>query len=163
MSKHKHADTIKANLHKFKYKMGKLYWADNYAPRARKGQEVGSVDSSGYLQVGIDNKQVLVHRIIWVMFNSSYPEQIDHIDRNRLNNLIENLRAATNTTNQHNVGLRKDNTSGSIGVNLKHGKYQARIQNEGKRIHLGTFDTIEEATIVYNKAKEKYHAKTSQA
>jgi len=52
----KHAELIKANLHKFEYSLGKLYWNDDYAPRARKGQIVGSVDSSGYLQVGLDNQ-----------------------------------------------------------------------------------------------------------
>lgn len=158
---HRHSELIKANIHKFYYTLGKLYWNDDYAPRARKGQEVGSIDSSGYLQVGLDNKQVLVHRIIWMLFNDSYPEQIDHIDRNRLNNLIDNLRPATNMTNQHNASMRKDNSSGVIGVHSRNCRWQARIQVNGKRIQLGTFNTIEEASKAYRQGKEQYHGTTA--
>lgn len=91
------------------------------------------------------------------MFNDSYPEQLDHIDRNRQNNKIENLRAATNTTNQHNASTRKDNTSGCTGVHKKNGKWQARIASFGKRIHLGVFELKQDAINAYKKAKEIHH------
>lgn len=140
---HKHAALIKANLHKLIYNDGHLYWADNYGPRARKGNRAGVQDSHGYYQVKLEGTPVLVHRIIWMIFNHTYPEQIDHINRIRTDNHIHNLHAATNTTNQHNASIRKDNTSGYIGVCKKKDKWQARIQLNGKRIHLGTFNNLE--------------------
>jgi len=159
--KHKHAELIKANLHKFWYFEGNLYWSDNYGSRAKKGALVGSTDSSGYLQVKLNGKPILVHRIIWMLHNDTYPDQIDHIDRNRKNNLIENLRAADNTLNQHNASMRKDNSSGVTGVNYKNGRYQARIQGNGVRIQLGTFDTLVEAANAYKTGKEKHHVKAA--
>ena len=153
--KHKHAELIKANFKRFNFNFetGVVRWADG----RRKGFQVGNVDSHGYKQVKINGKMVLVHRIIYYVYYGTFPEQIDHIDRDRLNNSIANLRSATNMTNQHNVKIRKDNSSGFVGVHARHGRYQARIQCNSKRIHLGTFDTIEEAYKAYQKAKEQYH------
>lgn len=162
MKPHKHAELIKANLHRFDYCFGGiLKWHDNYSPRARKGEVVGSKDTHGYLQVKIQGKNVFVHQIVWLMFNDELPEQIDHIDRQRTNNAIKNLREANNMTNQHNASMRKDNSSGVIGVHARNGRYQARIQCNGKRIQLGTFDTIEEASKAYQKGKETYHGQTA--
>lgn len=158
MKPHKHAAVIKANLHRLKYcEDGTVVWADNYGPRARKGKVVGTKDSSGYLQIKMDNYSVLVHRIIWIMFNESYPEQLDHINRDRTDNRIENLRPATNTTNQHNASLRKDNNSGFTGVVAKGNKFEARINVNKKRIHVGVFSTLNEAVIARHAAKLEYH------
>lgn len=164
-NKHKHADLIKANLYRFEYQCetGKLFW--KYGQR--RGLEAGWLDSSGYLQVKIDGKCVLVHRIIWTMFAEVtpemplYPEQIDHINRIRTDNRIENLRSSTNTKNQHNASIRKDNTTGCAGVIFRNGKYQARISVNGERKHLGTFVNIKDAADAYKQAKETYHGYTA--
>ena len=159
MKPHKHAELIKANLHRFYVSPnhGVITWKDG----RRVGKVAGSIDSSGYLQVKLEGTPVLVHRIIYYLYHNSFPEQIDHIDRNRLNNRISNLRPATNMTNQHNAGMKKNNTSGVTGVHYKNGKWQARIQCNRKRIQLGTFETIEEASKAYQKGKEIYHGKTA--
>ena len=158
MKPHKHAELIKAHIHRFFYEDGELKWKENYGPRARKGCIVGSADSSGYLQVKL-GKPVLVHRIIWFMFNNDLPDQIDHIDRNRMNNRIENLRASNNMKNQHNSSVRKDNKTGCPGVNVNtNGKYQARISVNGKRINLGSHVNLKNAVDAYIAAKEIYHA-----
>lgn len=155
---HKHEELIKANIHRFVCQSeGVIVWADKYGPRTKKGGRIGLMDSHGYLQVGIGGRSVLVHRIIWMMFNDDYPEQIDHIDRVRTNNKIENLRAATNGINQQNASTRKDNTSGMVGVNFKNGKWQARIAINKKRIHLGCFESFNEAKLAYQKAKKEHH------
>jgi len=154
---HKHAEVIKANINRFEYKNGVLFWKDGRS----KGNQIGSADSSGYLQVKLNKKSVLVHRIIWMIFNDTSPVQIDHINRNRKDNRIENLRPATNMTNQHNAGIRKDNSSGVIGVNYRNGKYIARISYNNQRINLGSFMSIEEAAIAYKNGKEIYHGATA--
>lgn len=73
--------------------------------------------------------------------------QVDHIDRNKLNNQKDNLRIATNSINQFNKGKQKNNTSGTPGVFWDRSKkiWRARIQIDGKRIELGRFKTVDEA------------------
>jgi len=156
---HVHAEVIKANVSRFHYVDGDLVWADNYGPRARKGGRAGSVDTHGYLQIKLDGIMVLAHRIIWFMFNGTFPDQVDHIDRNRRNNRKWNLRASDNTRNQHNASIRVDCTTGSTGVTSRpNGKFEARIAAFGKRHYLGLFDTLADASQAYKIAKEKYHA-----
>jgi hypothetical protein len=84
---------------------------------------------------------------------------IDHIDGNRLNNRVSNLREANDSENQWNSLAQKNNKLGIKGVRLdKNGKnYCARITHYGKEYGLGTYDTIEEASLAYQKASLKYH------
>lgn len=71
--------------------------------RATKGKIVGSSDGKGYLTVNINKRRYRVHRIIWAMHNNRWPEdEIDHIDRNKSNNKIENLREASRSINSLN-------------------------------------------------------------
>jgi hypothetical protein len=159
--RHKHADLIYANIHKFIYDDGELLWSDNFHHRAKKGGVAGSIDTHGYRHVRINGTNVRVHRIIWAMHNKSIPEQIDHINRDRADNRIENLRASNNMLNQHNASKRKDNISGCTGVIKKNGKWQSRISFNKKRIHLGTFESFDQAKTAYLIAKEKYHVQAA--
>jgi hypothetical protein len=158
-----HAEVIKAHVGRFIYcEDGRLLWAENYGPRARKGCEVGSTDTHGYRQVNIDGSMVLVHRVIWYMHHGTFPEQVDHINRDRRDNRIENLRASNNTLNTQNSGIRKDNKSGTPGVHLgKDGKWRVRIRVNGKRIHLGSYHNLNEASSKYMEAKKIYHPHAS--
>lgn len=73
--------------------------------------------NAGYGQVRVDGDVYLTHRLIWLLTYSSWPEhEIDHIDRDRMNNRISNLRSVTTAENQHNAGLRRNNQSGYPGV-----------------------------------------------
>lgn len=157
-----HCKIIKRNAERFAYDAttGKLSWRDNYGPRARKGNPAGSVDSSGYLQVKLNGKCILVHRIIWYILHKEFPEQIDHKDRNRLNNREDNLRAANNTINQQNASKRKDNTSGQTGVTFRRGKWIVRIQANKVRVEVGRFSSYETAVAAYLAAKENQHIST---
>lgn len=163
MKPHKHAELIKANLHKFVFIGSSLCWSGNFGPRARAGMPVGSTDSSGYLQVKLGGFIIFVHRVVWLMYNDSWPEQIDHIDRNRKNNVIENLRASNNSLNQHNASKRKDNTTGQAGVHCRDERYVARLSFNKKRHQIGTYKTLEEASSAYLKFKEKMLSAGSQA
>lgn len=76
-----------------------------------------SKNSLGYYRVSVGPKWYPTHRVIWAMFYGEWPrKQIDHIDLDRTNNRIENLREATNSENQQNKGKQKNNTSGMPGV-----------------------------------------------
>jgi len=90
------------------------------------------------------------HRVAWALHYGEWPELfIDHIDRNGLNNKIENLRLVTNSQNQQNRKINDNNRSGFKGVWAKCGKWQAKIQSSGVRYHLGVFSTPEDAHIAY--------------
>lgn len=118
------------------------------------------IHGDGYGMVGIDGKVYLTHRVIWLLVHKAWPENaIDHIDRNPMNNKISNLREVSKAENQHNADLRRDNSSGYIGVSFHKctGKYQAQICLNGKNINLGLFNTTEEAYLAYQLAKIKYH------
>lgn len=81
---------------------------------------------------------------------------IDHIDRNKLNNQRNNLRFLTPTGNAVNTGLRKNNKSGITGVSKYRNKWHASIMVQGKNIHLGYYDRIEDAKEARIRAEEKY-------
>jgi len=117
-------------------------------------------------QVEIDGKCYRTHRLIWFWHYGEWPDgEIDHKDRNPMNNRIENLRVVSKSENQHNHGLHRNNTSGYPGVswhkNAK--KYKAQICINNKHIYLGLFTTPEEAFLAYQCAKIKYHPSSPAA
>ena len=122
-----------------------------------------STHRQGYKRIGLfingKQKMFLIHRLVGLAFleNPDNKAMIDHIDNNPGNNNVKNLRWATNQDNQYNLGINKNNKSGYKGVSFhkQHNKYQARISINGKKKHLGLFETAEEASICYEaKAKE---------
>ena len=141
----------------FDYSEGNLIWRVNKG-RSKKGSIAGSKDSKGYLQVKLNQKPYRLHRLIWLWHEKELPEQIDHIDRNPLNNKIENLREATVLENSWNHKKRKRRIDLPMGVrNMANGKFQARISYKGKQLHLGVFETPSEAKAIYEtKRKELY-------
>lgn len=86
-------------------------------------------------------------------------EIVDHIDRNPLNNTLENLRICTKQTNAVNTPVRSDNSTGYKGVSYhkKAGKFRAYIVVNGKQIHLGLFDTAEQAAQKYAEAAQLFY------
>ena len=122
----------------------------NRSTRAKIGEIAGSLRNDGYMRVGINNKAYSVHRIAFLYVYGYLPEFLDHINGDKLDNRISNLRPATRAENQRNRGIAKNNKAGFKGVYPnKHGRYEAGIKKNGKRIYLGTFDTPEEAHWAY--------------
>jgi hypothetical protein len=127
------------------------------------GSIAGSKDSYGYLQIMIDGKQYLAHRLAWYVENGEWPSQeIDHIDFDRSNNSIKNLRLATRKANMHHLkGARSDSKTGVAGISKRPYGFIARIQDAGKRIELGCFKTIEEAKQAYEAARNSRNVFTA--
>ena len=112
----------------------------------------GSINGHGYLQIKIGKNNYQLHRLAWIfMTGINSPMQIDHINNNRSDNRWCNLREATHNQNCQNSSLRYDNTSGYKGVGWHKGckKWQARCFINGKRKHLGLFESAELAFIAY--------------
>jgi len=100
----------------FEYKDGVLYWKKSTG-RAKAGTPAGcSTNHDKYIRVRINNKLHLIHRVIFFMHYGYSPKEIDHINCDRTDNRIENLREATGCENQKNRGKQKNNTSGYKNV-----------------------------------------------
>lgn len=119
---------------------------------------VAGTNKDGYLRIGIGNSLYYGHRLAWALHHGEYPEgEIDHINRNRLDNRIMNLREVSHAQNMQNKGERIDNTSGVIGVtwDKASNKWQAGIGVNGKYKNLGRFDCIEHAAIARESAERE--------
>lgn len=114
------------------------------------GRMAGSKMANGYYYVKINNSTYLNHRVIFAIYNNIIDfdsKQIDHIDNNKLNNNPKNLRLSNAFQNQHNKSKQKNNTSGEKNIFLvkTNNKYRCTMRYYGKNIHIGIFDTLEEA------------------
>jgi len=141
------------------YREGVLYWKTTRSRLAIAGSKVGMIGTSGYLQTKIDGARQMNHRVIFLMHHGYMPTFVDHIDNNKLNNRIENLREATKSQNGHNVGIRSSNTSGVKGVYWKKSdrKWCVRAWCHGKRRYFGLYDDLELADLVAREARNKFH------
>ena len=124
------------------------------------------VHKNGYAIFKYNYEIISVHR---AMMNCYGPVEVDHINNNKLDNRVENLRLCTRHENMRNLPLSKNNTSGYKGVLVRKGKkktaYDASITVNGKCIRLGSYDTAEDAARAYDEAAVKHHglfAKTNK-
>ena len=138
------------------HKDGVLYWKKTLG-RKLIGKEAGWL-SKGYVMVGINGESHPAHRIIYLMHHGYCPEYLDHIDGNRSNNKIENLRPATLNENARNCKKPSHNTSGYKGVcwDKNRNKWMAYITINNKFKSLGRYDQIEDAHFAYTNAAKKY-------
>ena len=143
--------------------------ADHFADQAKgntwntryAGKPAGFEHGQGYRQIAINDVKFMAHRVAWLLvYGEPVPQEIDHIDGNRANNRITNLRAVTRAENLANSKMRA-NSSGAKGVyfDRQRGKYQAHIMHQYKYYHLGRFDTFEQAVAARRDAAERLHGK----
>jgi hypothetical protein len=132
----------------FTYQNGKLFWKVNPVHwNNLKHKEAGSIDkTTGYRQVKYQEKKYLIHRLIWESYYGPIPKDkvIDHINQNKLDNRIENLRLASKAMNRRNSDKIKGYT-----YSLDRDKYQAQIMIKGKKKHLGSYVTESAAKLRY--------------
>ena len=107
-----------------------------------------------YVQGTRDGRKVYMHHLVCPYVQGKHR---DHKNGNTLDNRDENIRPATKTQNNINVGLTRQNTSGFKGARLCRGRWRAEIRVEGKLLNLGQFDTPQEAHEIYKLAALKYH------
>jgi len=132
-------------------------WNSCFAGRQAGGRK----DNLGYFQVSINDHRVYLHRVVWAMSKGTWPGTfLDHIDGNPSNNSLVNLREATNQQNSHNRKKNRNNTSGYIGVRWspRQKKWSAAIRVNWKLLHLGYFDSIDDAHNAYLTHKRTHHA-----
>lgn len=138
---------------------GLFFWRVDRTAGVRAGDQTGTKHWSGYIHLHILSRCYTAHRIAWLLTSGSFPEEdIDHINGDRSDNRLCNLRTATPRQNGQNTRLSSINTTGFKGVVRHRGKFRANIRNEeGKRLHLGYFGTAEEAYAAYCEAAREHH------
>ena len=142
----------------FEIKDGRLYNKVQRNSRVKVGELTGS-NSGAYSLVFLNGIPWQVHRILFYMTHKHLPETVDHIDGNKKNNHIENLRAATSRQNCFNKTLTKANRSGVKGVSWakKSNKWNACIRVNGKSKNLGYFVDLEDAKDFVGLARDMLH------
>lgn len=130
--------------------------------KSHVGKRAGGLDRNGYMHVKIGGTGYVAHRLAWLMVYGEIPSRfLDHINGDRADNRIANLRLATQSENNQNQRkARSDNKStGILGVHYfpEGDKYRPRIMVDGKSIYLGLFDTEAEARASYLTAKRLLH------
>jgi len=147
-------------LFSYDHKSGELIWRRNVGSRAKVGTVAGFVSTDRYRRIGYKGISYLSHRLVWLYHKGTWPEKfLDHIDGDRTNNRVENLRSASRTENNRNVSVQKNNTSGFKGVSFmrRDNVWVAQIVADRKNYFLGRFPTPEEAYAAYCKAAKELH------
>ena len=131
----------------FVYKDGNLHWL-------KSNKKAGTLRKEGYIVIQYNNSVYYAHRLVWSLLKGAIPDnmQIDHINRNKADNRIENLRLVNVSQNALNKKF-KVGKSGIIGVTKDRAYYKVSFTVNGKSIHVGNFKDIKVAESV---AKEYY-------
>jgi hypothetical protein len=141
---------------------GVLTWKVSTGGHVRAGAEAGTITNHGYRRIMLDGTKYLAHRLAWYIAYGAMPAgQIDHINGNRADNRLKNLRDVSQSVNQQNQRRAQIGSgSGLLGVHYykARGKWQAHITVGGRSRSLGYFAIAEDAQAAYLAAKRQLHA-----
>lgn len=158
-------------LLRYEPEAGKLFWRHRpmqlfATPRAFRAwntrysdqEAMTSINSGGYLQGHVLGAKVAAHRVVWAMEHNEWPTlMVDHIDGDKTNNRISNLRLATRSQNGMNRGAENNSKSVYVGVSPSYGRWRSTIVVDKKQISLGTFDDEVSAAQAYDIAAKGIH------
>lgn len=139
---------------------GVFTWAKNIGTRFRAGDIAGNTQHDGYYRIGFKGRLYYAHKVAWFLVYGFQPgKELDHINGNRSDNRIANLRLASRAENTRNVPVKKTSKTGVKGVHRRKesGTFRAHCQVNGITHWLGTFKTLEEAESVVRKFREENH------
>lgn len=125
--------------------------------KRKAGDALRSITGKGYLSGRVNGRAYRVHRLVFLYFYGYMPPQVDHIDGDRLNNRVQNLREATSA--QNNQNRKPTGSSGIKGVvwHKQSKKWVASICVNRRSVHLGSFEKIEDAALAATKARKTLH------
>jgi HNH endonuclease len=130
---------------------GRLIWVKCSTSKIKPGTPAGKLNKTGYIQIKFRGCVYYAHRLIWMYHTGEDPGKlfVDHINLDRSDNRIENLRLVTVQQNAHNTRVRSHSKSGFKGVYFERGRYRVRIRVDGRTKNFGSYPTPEEAYSVY--------------
>ena len=146
-------------LHLFEYCDGHLYWRVKPCRRDPIGMKAGYTNVKGYTTLCYKRKRYYAHRIVYLMHYGVLPFEVDHIDGNKVNNRIENLRACTHSQNGYNRTAQTNNKSGVKNVSWSpiRKKWIVFAKIKGKNTNFGGYEDFELAELVATEMRNKYH------
>lgn len=146
----KHTYTEIAEVLNYIPETGELIWLRS-SGNAKAGARAGCYSQNlKYRLVGVLGEYYYEHRVAWLLHYGEWPRgYVDHINRDKLDNRITNLRVCTKQQNIANAGPKKHNKLGVKGVYRRKDKFRACIRVHGRTKNLGTFDTVQEAAAAY--------------
>lgn len=146
---------------------GRFFWRVNRRPGIKPSDEAGHRSIRPHHDrwvIGINGRRYLRSRLAWFWVTGNWPRlHIDHSDGDTLNDRWTNLREATHSQNLANAAKPKCGNSPLKGVSEKRGRYLAHIGFEGRQVHLGTFNSAEEAHAAYMKAAREFYGDFARA
>lgn len=155
--KSKPLPSLERILQSFRYdeKTGRFFWARNVVGgnggiQKRIGDNAGSCGANGYMALNIDGMKYLAHRVAWYLVYGFEPNCIDHINGNKLDNRIVNLRNVTKSQNGHNRSAQRNSSSGIRGIGWDRERNKWRVQLKvGEKRFIRRFDTLDEAKLAH--------------
>jgi hypothetical protein len=136
---------------------GVFTWKVYKGSKTKIGDSAGGHDKYGYKRIKINDKKYGAHRLAWLYIYKKWPDNfIDHINGIKDDNRICNLRDVTRSENMQNL-KKPQGKNKYLGVYKKRNKWQAKIEIEGKKIHIGMFSNEEDAHQAYISAKKIHH------
>ena len=126
--------------------------------RSKQYAIVGTTPNAiGYCRIGIENKRYYSHRLAFLYEHGYMPKEIDHINHNRSDNSIDNLREVSRLDNSKNTSFRRGVNTYATGVyKYSKNRWRAYITVDKNRINIGTYDNPEEALMARKEADKKY-------
>lgn len=147
---------------------GEFAWIKTPGHRPRAGLKAGKMTRGGYVQIGFGGKHHMAHRLAWFFVHGEMPSSfLDHINGDRADNRIANLRPATREQNaQNRVGPRNKSLPKGVSISLTRTgeqRYRARIGAGRERYNIGIYATVEEAQFAYATAAAQLHGEYARA
>ena len=135
------------SLFDYDFATGNLIRKKTTSSKAKAGSIAGSLKGHRYARVSVNNKLHYVHHVVWIWHHGCLPAEIDHINRDRFDNRIENLRPTDRSANNINTNTRCNNKSGFAGIcwDKRYKKWQVRIGVNNKSKHIGYYDDLDTA------------------
>jgi hypothetical protein len=143
----------------FEYQDGNLLWQVDNPPNYMRSKVAGWVNKRGYIETKVNGRCVKVHRLIFLMHHGYLPTEVDHINGDKLDNRIENLRAATKSQNQQNRKVNKNSKSGVKGVSWQTSttKWIVQISDGTSQKVWGRYVNLSDAKARADEVREKLH------
>lgn len=121
--------------------------------RTRIGAIAGAINDQGYIGINLDGRSYKAHRLAWLYMHGAWPTSfIDHVNGNRADNRICNLREATRSQNLGNSRVARSGRDLPKGVTRRDGRFVARIQAQNRSVFLGYFNSADAAADAYRNA-----------
>ncbi len=139
---------------------GVFTWVKSRGRLAKAGTKAGKVENNGYVRIKIDGKLYSAHRLAHLYVYGHFPSgDLDHINREKCDNRLENLRLCNRSENRQNTKISRNNKSGHKGVswNKEARKWRAYLKFEGKQYYLGGFKERNDAIQAWIKAASVLH------